>query len=148
MAFYFTIVNEDLIDLNYTGSLRIETTSPETPEIEKEYKVEIVADRGLGRQSQHRILTSKFGDGYEQRVRNGINTKEDTFNLSFNNRLAEEINLIAAFLDLKAGLNFDLVIPNLAGNETIKVVCETYNISYVQETVHSLQTTFRRVYEP
>jgi phage-related protein len=108
----------------------------------------VVADRGLQRQVKHRILTSKFGDGYEQRVRDGINTKEDSFNISFNNRPAEEINLIAAFLDAKAGLNFNLTITNYTGDEVIKVVAEEYNISYPQETIHSLQTTFRRVYEP
>lgn len=140
MAFSFTLSDSDIDDIQYTGSLIVGSEPNRT--------VEIVADRGLGRQSQHRILTSKFGDGYEQRVRDGINTKEETFNLSFNNRSAEEINLIAAFLDLKAGLKFNFVIPNLADSETIKVVCETYSISYIQETIHSLQTTLRRVYEP
>jgi phage-related protein len=108
----------------------------------------VVADRGLQRQVKHRILTSKFGDGYEQRVRDGINTKEDSFSISFNNRPAEEINLIAAFLDAKAGLNFELTITNYTEDEVIKVVAEEYSISYPQETIHSLQTTFRRVYEP
>ena len=108
----------------------------------------VVADRGLQRQVKHRILTSKFGDGYEQRVRDGINTKEDSFNIAFNNRPAEEINLIAAFLDAKAGLNFNLTITNYTEDEVIKVVAEEYSISYPQETIHSLQTTFRRVYEP
>jgi len=108
----------------------------------------IVADRGLQRQVKQRVLTAKFGEGYEQRVLDGINTKEDSFNLSFNNRSAEEINLIAAFLDLKSGLNFELKVTNYTGDEVIKVVAEDYNISYTYDTVHSLQTTFRRVYEP
>lgn len=133
MAFSFTISAQEVNTLKGTSG------NP---------SFEAVADRGLGRQSQHRVLTSKFGDGYEQRVRDGINTKDETFNISFNNRSADEINLIAAYLDSKAGLNFTLTITNLTGNEAIKVVCDTYNISYIQETVHSLQTTFRRVYEP
>ena len=81
------------------------------------------------------MLTAKFGDGYEQRVLDGINSKEDTFSISFKNRDAEDINLIAGFFDLKAGKNFDFVITdtfsnggNLA-NSTIKVVCDSYNIS-------------------
>tara|TARA_B110000305_G_scaffold45335_2_gene48124 strand:- start:3909 stop:4313 length:405 start_codon:yes stop_codon:yes gene_type:complete len=109
---------------------------------------EIVADRGLSRAVAHRVLTAKFGDGYEQRVRDGINTKQDSFSISFNNRDAAEINLIAAFLDSKSGLNFNLTITNLTTNEVIKVVCDEYNISYGHEFYHSLQTTFRRVYEP
>ena len=109
---------------------------------------EIVADRGLSRAVAHRVLTAKFGDGYEQRVRDGINTKQDSFSISFNNRDAAEINLIAAFIDSKAGLNFNLTITNLTTDEVVKVVCEGYTLSYGYELYHNLQTTFRRVYEP
>ena len=73
---------------------------------------EAVADRGLARQSAHRVLTARFGDGYEQRVLDGINTKDDKFSVSFNNRGAEEIALIAGFFDQEAGKNFDFVITD------------------------------------
>ena len=59
---------------------------------------EIVADR-LSAQSAHRVRLHRFGDGYEQRVLDGINTKDDKFSVSFNNRGAEEIALIAGFFD-------------------------------------------------
>lgn len=114
---------------------------------------EAIADRGLQRNSKHRVLTAKFGDGYEQRVLDGINTKNDVFNISFNNRKAEDINLIAAFFDNKAGKNFDFTITDTfnsgnLSNTTIKVVCEEYNISYIRENFHSLTCALRRVYEP
>lgn len=114
---------------------------------------EATADRGLGRQSKHRVLTAKFGDGYEQRVLDGINTKDDVFGLSFRNRTAADINLIAGFLDLKAGKNFDFVITDKfssgsASNSTIKVVCEAYDVSYDREEFHTLSCQLRRVYEP
>ena len=114
---------------------------------------EAVADRGLGRQSAHNVLTAKFGDGYEQRVLDGINTKQDMFSISFKNRDAEDINLIAGFLDNKAGTNFDFVITDTfstgsLSNSTIKVVCDSYNINYGQPTNHSLSCELRRVYEP
>ena len=108
----------------------------------------IVADRGLARTVQHRVLTAKFGDGYEQRVLDGINTKGDSFNISFNNRDAADINLIAAFFDAQAAKNFDFTVTDHSGDTTMKVVCEGYNISYIQEFYHSLTCTFRRVYEP
>ena len=114
---------------------------------------EATADRGMARSSQHRVLTAKFGDGYEQRVLDGINTKNDSFNISFNNRTAEDINLLAAFLDDKAAKNFDFTVTdkfsggNLA-NTTMKVVCDTYSINYVRDNFHSLTCTLRRVYEP
>lgn len=145
-TFSFTISDADLTTIGYTGDLRTKISTDPDPAV---YEVEVVVDRGFQREVQHRILTAKFGDGYEQRVLDGINTKNETFSASFNNRSAEEINLIAAFFDLKAGLNFTLEITNLgASPEQIKVICETYNIAYLQPTAHSLQATFRRVYEP
>ena len=114
---------------------------------------EAVADRGLSRQSRHNVLTAKFGDGYEQRVLDGINTKQDMFNISFKNREAEDINLIAGFLDDKAGTNFNFVITDTfsSGNlttSTLKVVCDGYDINYGQPDNHSLSCQLRRVYEP
>ena len=114
---------------------------------------EIVADRGLGRKTKHRVLTAKFGDGYEQRVLDGINTKDDMFSVSFNNRGAEEIALIAGFFDQEAGKNFDFVITDTFSSgslttSTIKVVCDTYDIKYTQADNHSLSCQLRRVYEP
>lgn len=114
---------------------------------------EAVPDRGLSRSSKHNVLTAKFGDGYEQRVLDGINTKEDQFNLSFQNRESEDINLIAGFFDIKAGKNFNFVITDKFSSgalttSTIKVVCDDYNISYEQTTNHSLSCALRRVYEP
>lgn len=114
---------------------------------------EAVADRGLSRSSKHNVLTAKFGDGYEQRVLDGINTKQDQFSISFKNRDAADINLIAAFLDDSAGKSFNFVITDKfsSGNlttSTIKVVVDDYNISYGQATNHSLACVLRRVYEP
>lgn len=106
-----------------------------------------IADRGFGRQSSHRVLTANFGDGYEQRVLDGINTKEETFNVAFNNRTASSINLLAAYFDVQAGKNFTFTVTDNAGDTGIKVVCESYNIAYTREGIHSLTTTFRRVYE-
>ena len=111
------------------------------------------ADRGLSKTTQHRVLTAQFGDGYSQRVRDGINTKIESFTISFNNRSAEEINLIAAYLDSKAGLHFVLNITDTftsgsLSDSAIKVVCQDYSTSYTHTVNHSLTTTFRRVYEP
>lgn len=107
-----------------------------------------VADRGLSRQTNNKVLTAKFGDGYEQRVKDGINTKMDMFNITFNNRTASSINLLAAFFDDRSGKNFDFTVTELTGDNTMKVVCENYTIQYIREEYHSLQTSLRRVYEP
>ena len=101
-------------------------------------------DRGFTKKVKHRLLVAKFGDGYEQRVRDGINTQEATFNFAFKNRPWEEIEVLSAFLDVKAGLSFDAIISE----ETVKVVCENYDINYGQNDIHTLTGNFRKVYEP
>ena len=78
------------------GEDSVETTTKEFP-----------FDRNIQRQTKVRVRTATFGDGYEQRVRNGINPKEEIFNISFNGRSSDEIEVIAAFLDNKTGANFD-----------------------------------------
>jgi len=105
-------------------------------------------DRGMGRAITNRVLTAKFGDGYEQRVLDGINTKNEEFDVEFKNRSASSINLLAKWLDVKAGKNFDFTVTDYDGDTVIKVVSDGYNIDYPQENIHTLTTRFRRVYEP
>lgn len=117
----------------------------------------VTADRGFSRQVSFDILTAKFGDGYEQRALNGINSKQETFSVTFNNRNYTEGNLIAAFFDQKKAKNFQLKITNTkdaeAANptdtfETLTVVCDGYTLTYPNENVINLKASFRRVYEP
>jgi phage-related protein len=120
----------------------VENGVPAAPE-------KITVDRGFSRKAQHRVLTANFGDGYEQRVRDGINTKNENFTVALNNRPAAEINKVAKFLDNYSGKNFILTVTEYGGvDETINVVCDAYNITYKYEDVLTLTTTFRRVYEP
>ena len=117
----------------------------------------IVADRGLSRQTTFSLLTAKFGDGYEQRAVDGINSKQEVFGLTFKNRDYKEANLIAAFFDLKKGLNFSVEITNTKDvestsptdiHETIKVACDSYTLTYVTDTIATVTSQLRRVYEP
>jgi len=109
----------------------------------------LTIDRGFTRQVKPRVLIASFGDGYEQRVGNGINTKDDRLNVSLKNRAASEINEVAAFFDAFVGKSFTATIGEYGNaGKSFKVVCDSYNITYVQPTVHSLTAVFRRVYEP
>jgi phage-related protein len=120
----------------------------------------VTVDRGLSRSVTQNVLVANFGDGYEQRVGDGINTKADTFSVTFNNRTRQEINALAAFFDIKTGQSFEFTVTDLplnaAGtqalsseaNTAIQVVCDTYNITYIREDFHNLSATFRRVYNP
>jgi len=110
-----------------------------------------VPDRGLTQTIAPRTLKIQFGDGYEQRVVEGINNINQTFSLTFSNRPKAEIDDIVAFFDNKAGVTaFNYTYPdsNAGGGErTIKVVCETYNQNYSNNDFYSCTATFRRVYE-
>ena len=118
----------------------------------------ISPDRGIGRQSTPKVLVAKFGDGYEQRIADGINSIQETFNVTFNNRTAAEIDDITGyFASLKGTTAFTYTIPDetqtsdvspdTAGERRLKVVCEKYNQLYHHEGVYSVTATFRRVYE-
>ncbi len=105
---------------------------------------EFTFDRNIQRQTVFNVTVATFGDGYEQRARNGINPKNETFAVTFNNKTNEEIEVISAFLDNKTGANFNIVL----NGQTIKVACEQYSITYGNVNNQSLQTSLRRVYEP
>lgn len=60
---------------------------------------------------EYRILEAKFGDGYEQRLADGINTRKQTVSLEF--RVSDaDADTIIAFLDARAGVeSFDYTLP-------------------------------------
>ena len=105
---------------------------------------EIVFDRGLQKQSKQRIYVLPFGDGYEQRAKNGINTKEETYSIQMKNKNWYEIELISAFFDVITPDSFTITLQR----EDIKVVCESYSITSNEPDIQSISTTLRRVYEP
>jgi len=108
----------------------------------------VTTDRGMTRNVTPRVLVAQFGDGYEQRVRDGVNPNNQKFTISFRTRPAETIYNIAEFFDQNIGKAFTFTVADKSGNSNIKVVCEEYNIIYISEFFHSLDAVIRRVYEP
>jgi phage-related protein len=111
----------------------------------------ISPDKQLTRSTSPKVKLATFGDGYEQRLRDGINGLSESYNLSFNNRTKNDIDDIVAFFDTKHGVvpfNFTIPDSNGSGSETtIKVVCDTYTQKYDYDNFYSATATFRRVYE-
>ena len=114
-------------------------------------------DRGQSKKVSPTLLKIQFGDGYEQRVAEGLNTIKETFSVSFNNRPKAEIDDIIAFFDNKNGTSplngstaFAYTIPDSnqgSGERTIQVVRESYSQTYSHDDFYSCSATFRRVYE-
>ena len=110
-----------------------------------------VPDRQLKHSSKPRTIKISFGDGYEQRLVDGINNITQTFSLQFKNRTDDDIDDIVAFFDDKKGVSsFNYTYPDTnesGGEKTVKVVCEDYNVTFVNDEYSSLDAKFRRVYE-
>ena len=108
----------------------------------------VSVDKGFTRQNTPRIHAVSFGDGYEQRIADGINTLNQTMNVSFSTRPKAEIDDIVAFFESLGGVSkFRMTIDDSNGDETIKVVCKTWNQTWAFDNFYSLTATFERVYE-
>lgn len=91
-----------------------------------------------------RVRVAAFGDGYEQRVADGINTNPQVWSLSFTNTRAI-IDTIEALLIGYGGVTRFTWTPS--GMAEIKVVCREWNRTKVNRRVDSLSATFEQVFE-
>ena len=108
----------------------------------------VAVDKGFTRTSNPKVHTMTFGDGYEQRLADGINNLGQTMNVSFSTRPKAEIDDIVAFFESLGGVSkFRMTIDDTNGNETIKVICRQWNQTWAYDDFYSLSATFERVYE-
>lgn len=111
----------------------------------------VVPDKNLTRRTAPRVLRAEFGDGYEQRMADGINSIRQSYDIAFVNRPPSEIDEIMNFFDEMAGVTaFNFTIPDTRseiGETTISVVCESYDLVYTNSIASGCAANFRRVYE-
>ncbi len=92
------------------------------------------------------VTAVKFGDGYEQRTANGINSNRQTWNLTFSNRDTTEKDLLVAFLrDRGATEAFNWTPPY--GSELV-FVCRSWRPIPVKANLWTITAAFEQVYEP
>ena len=110
-----------------------------------------VPDKGFSRKNTPVVFRAEFGDGYEQRIANGINNLKPEFSLNFATRTKAEIDDIVDWFELKAGVTaftYTYSDSNEGGNEkAVKVVCDDWTQTWDYDDYYSLSCTFRRVYE-
>ena len=110
----------------------------------------LVPDRYLKRSSSPRVKTINFGDGYSQRLQDGINNMEESWDLEFKNRRYQDVQLIVNFLEYYAGTNAFTWAP--PGGADIKVICSSWDseiINYIGGDTNafaSVTMKFTRVY--
>tara|TARA_R100001440_G_scaffold23628_4_gene38509 strand:- start:3291 stop:3671 length:381 start_codon:yes stop_codon:yes gene_type:complete len=110
-------------------------------------------DKQLTKKVQPRVLTARFGDGYEQRIADGINVLNETYTLTFKTRPKADIDDIVAFLDTKQNVTkFTLTLPDTnnttrSGERDVKVVSTDYSVNYEYDDFYTLNLSLRRVFE-
>jgi phage-related protein len=108
----------------------------------------VPVDKGFSRASTPTIHVASFGDGYEQRIANGINNLAQSMSLSFTTRPKAEIDDLVAFFESLGGVSkFRLTIDDSNGAETIKVVCKSWSQTWAYDNFYSLSASVERVYE-
>lgn len=111
----------------------------------------ITPDKGLTRKKAPRVLVAEFGDGYEQRIPDGINNIKEELSLSFVNRTKEVIDDVCAFLDATKGVTkFSLFVPDSnvgSGEKEIKVRFKEYSIIYTYGDFYNLTVSVVQVFE-
>ena len=104
-------------------------------------------DFGAAADYKPRVRVARFGDGYEQRVPDGINTARDAWNLRFAVRNDTETNAILAFLRARNAFEaFNWTPPGEA--TAILVVCREWQRTFDAHNQNTITATFIRVYEP
>lgn len=105
-----------------------------------------VPTRGFNNTIKPRVRTAQFGDGYAQRIGEGINTVTKEWNLTFASRELSEIALILDFLETKAGVTAFLWTP--PGESTaIAVICQDWSKVYESHISATVQAKFTKVHE-
>lgn len=90
-----------------------------------------------------RVKVAQFGDGYMQRVADGINTTPRTWSLTFRGTQSE-IETIDAFLATANGVDsFDWTPPSGSAG---KFLAMEWSVSAANYNDWSLSTTFTEVY--
>lgn len=102
-------------------------------------------DFGATKKLQPKVNSISFGNGYEQRARNGLNTNPQTWDLSFSNRTDTEAEAIDAFLTARGGVeSFDWTPYNESAG---KYVCKEWSKSIDGFNRNAIQATFLQVFE-
>ena len=115
------------------------------------FSAPVQPDKGFTRSNTPKTHTISFGDGYEQRLADGINNLQQELNVSFSTRPKAEIDDLVAFFESLGGVTkfrFDIEDSNAGSStETIKCVCDSWSQVWAYDEYYSLSAKFRRVYE-
>ena len=110
----------------------------------------VMFDKGATETPKPRVLKAQFGDGYEMRIRDGINNTPRTWSLVFNNRTNTDIDKLYTFFQTLAGVDTCmLTVPDsVGGDDDVIVVIEEYSRTFGNAQFYSMTCSAREVFEP
>lgn len=92
-----------------------------------------------------RVVTVQFGDGYEQRIGDGINTMPEKLSLRWDNIKAADAATIKAFFEARAGVEaFYYTIPGLTAR---KYKCAAWTVDYQDSSIATVTAKLAEVFD-
>ena len=92
-----------------------------------------------------RVRTIKFGDGWEQRMADGLNSTLLQLDVSFDNRDLYEAGAILHFLDQRAGVESFFFYPPDPFTAKKLWVCDSHSLVINYYNNYTIKATFREV---
>ena len=90
-----------------------------------------------------KVIRNQFGDGYVQRIADGINNTLMMFNVSFRNRDFNEMKAISHFLYVRQGYESFLYYPPPPFNKLKRFTCADFGPSFEFYNNSSIDTVFQ-----
>lgn len=115
------------------------------------FSAPVIYDRGIAQAPKPRVLKAQFGDGYEMRVRDGINNTPRSWGLNFANKPKADADDLYTFMNRLAEVDTaKLTVPdtNASGSEeTVVVILEGYTKTMAYDNFYTISVTAREVFE-
>lgn len=116
-----------------------------SPNINISFKDIVCPDRNMRKVITPQVITAEFGDGYEQRIKQGAFTRQEEYNVKFINRPPEVVESIIAFFERTEGVKSFTFVVRDEPFYAIPVVCQQYSISYDSDFHAGCEAKFKRV---
>lgn len=106
----------------------------------------IVPSKSFTLTTRPRVITSQFGDGYSQRITNGINPLTKEWSVSFNNKDLTTISQIENFFEARKGVEGFKWSP--PGDITVySVICPEWSKTYDTHISASMTARFVQIFD-
>ena len=116
------------------------------------FSAAVMPDKGFVKADAPRVLSTAFGDGYEQRLADGINVLDQSFTLQFKTRAKAEIDDLITFFVSLGGVDvckFTYADSNSGGSEaSVKAIARNWSQTFDHGDFYSLSVVLDRTYEP